>query len=188
MTSVSAAVISANGVSEHGLIQDLGLRSDVRKACTRQHGGMIMVGELTKQVRHDVFVRSPRRSGLARVLTSMGATVRAEPGCGLSVTGMDPCSIASAAAAHYITNPGADAADGRRHLETSGNTVTLTRDRIFKANTYPHRLKGSPAQGRIVDLSILGTRDASPQAARVSAYCIAALIQTPLAFHRRKPS
>jgi ABC-2 type transport system ATP-binding protein len=32
----------------------------------------------------------------------MGATVLAEPGHGLSVTGMDACTIASAAAAHYI--------------------------------------------------------------------------------------
>jgi len=63
---------------------------------------MIQARELTKQVRYDVFVRSPRRSGLSRVLTAMGATVRAEPGHGLSVTGMDPDAIASAAAAHYI--------------------------------------------------------------------------------------
>jgi hypothetical protein len=63
---------------------------------------MIQARELTKQVRCDVFVRSPRRSGLSRVLTAMGATVRAEPGHGLSVTGMDPATIASAAAAHYI--------------------------------------------------------------------------------------
>ncbi|MGH3781508.1 MAG: hypothetical protein ACRDRO_12995 [Pseudonocardiaceae bacterium] len=32
----------------------------------------------------------------------MGATVRAEPGGGLLVTGMDAWRIASAAAAHYI--------------------------------------------------------------------------------------
>ncbi|MGH3776111.1 MAG: hypothetical protein ACRDRR_10325 [Pseudonocardiaceae bacterium] len=63
---------------------------------------MIEGREPTKQVRRDVFVRSPRRSGLARVLTSMGATVRAEPGHGLSVTGMDACTITSTAAAHYI--------------------------------------------------------------------------------------
>ncbi|MGQ0719652.1 MAG: hypothetical protein ACT4NP_20510 [Pseudonocardiales bacterium] len=63
---------------------------------------MSEVPELTEQVRCDVFVRSPRRSGLARVLTGMGATVRPEPGRGLSVTGMDACTIASAAAAHYI--------------------------------------------------------------------------------------
>lgn len=64
--------------------------------------GMIEVRELNTQVRRDVFVRSPRRSGLAKVLTGMGATVRLEPGRGLSVTGMDACRIASAAAAHYI--------------------------------------------------------------------------------------
>jgi len=63
---------------------------------------MTEVRELTRQPRRNVFVRSPRRSGLTRVLTSMGATVLAEPGHGLSVTGMDACTIASAAAAHYI--------------------------------------------------------------------------------------
>ncbi|MGH3984243.1 MAG: hypothetical protein ACRDST_16555 [Pseudonocardiaceae bacterium] len=63
---------------------------------------MIEARELTKQVRRDVFVRSPRRGGLTKVLTSMGATVLAEPSHGLSVTGMDACTIASAAAAHYI--------------------------------------------------------------------------------------
>jgi hypothetical protein len=40
--------------------------------------GMTQARELTKQVRCDVFVRSPRRSGLSKVLTAMGATVRAE--------------------------------------------------------------------------------------------------------------
>jgi ABC-2 type transport system ATP-binding protein len=64
--------------------------------------GMIEVRELPQQVRRDVFVRSPRRGGLSRVLTSMGATVLTEPGHGLSVTGMDACRIASVAAAHYI--------------------------------------------------------------------------------------
>lgn len=63
---------------------------------------MIEVGERTRQLRRDVFVRSPRRGGLTRVLTSMGATVLAQPGHGLSVTGMDACKIASAAAAHFI--------------------------------------------------------------------------------------
>ncbi|PZS15567.1 MAG: hypothetical protein DLM60_16920 [Pseudonocardiales bacterium] len=63
---------------------------------------MIEVGELTQQVRRDVYVRSPRRSGLTKVLTAMGATVLTESGHGLSVTGMDPCTIASTAAAHYI--------------------------------------------------------------------------------------
>ena len=71
----------------------------------RAHGNiiaMIQAPELTKQVRCDVFVRSPRRSGLSRVLTAMGPTVRAEPGHGLLVTGVPACTIASAAAAHYI--------------------------------------------------------------------------------------
>ncbi len=76
--------------------------------------GMSEVSELTKGITEtlvqelvegfggDVFVRSPRRSGLTRVLTGMGATVLAEPGGGLSVTGLDAWRIASAAAARYI--------------------------------------------------------------------------------------
>jgi ABC-2 type transport system ATP-binding protein len=64
--------------------------------------GMIEVRELTQQIRRDVFVRSPRRGGLTRVLTGMGATVLAEPGGGLSVTGMEAWRIAAAAAEHYI--------------------------------------------------------------------------------------
>jgi ABC-2 type transport system ATP-binding protein len=63
---------------------------------------MIEVAELTKQLRREVFVRSPRRGRLTKVLTSMGATVLAESGHGLSVTGLDACTIASAAAAQYI--------------------------------------------------------------------------------------
>jgi ABC-2 type transport system ATP-binding protein len=63
---------------------------------------MVEVFELSKQVRCGVFVRSPRRTGLARVLSGLGATVRAEPDRGLWVTGMDACRIASAAAAYYI--------------------------------------------------------------------------------------
>ncbi len=62
----------------------------------------ISTRELMKRLRRDVFVRSPRRSGLTRVLTGMGATVLAEPGGGLSVTGIDAWRIASAAAEHYI--------------------------------------------------------------------------------------
>jgi ABC-2 type transport system ATP-binding protein len=58
--------------------------------------------ELTEQFRRDVFVRSPRRGGLTRVLTGMGATVLAEPGGGLSVTGMEAWKIASAAAERHI--------------------------------------------------------------------------------------
>jgi hypothetical protein len=63
---------------------------------------MIEARELTQQVRRNVFVRSPRRGGLTRVLTSMGATVLTGSDHGLSVTGMDAPEIASAAAAHYI--------------------------------------------------------------------------------------
>ena len=63
---------------------------------------MIEVSGLTKPVNHDVFVRSPRRRGLSRILTAVSATVHAEAGHGLLVTGMDACTIASAAAAHYI--------------------------------------------------------------------------------------
>jgi ABC-2 type transport system ATP-binding protein len=60
------------------------------------------VRELTEHFRRDVFVRTPRRGGLTKVLTRMGATVLAEPSGGLSVTGMEAWTIASAAAAHYI--------------------------------------------------------------------------------------
>lgn len=74
------------------------------RACPA-HGSIVVmaeVSELSKQVRCGVFVRSPRRTGLAKVLSGLGATVRAESHRGLWVTGMDACSIASAAAAHYI--------------------------------------------------------------------------------------
>jgi len=62
----------------------------------------ISAGQLTECLRRDVFVRSPRRNGLTRVLNARGATVLAEPGGGLSVIGMDSWRIASIAAAHYI--------------------------------------------------------------------------------------
>lgn len=58
--------------------------------------------ELTERLGRDVFVRSPRIGGLTKVLTGMGATVRAEPGGGLLVIGMDAWRIAAAAAANYI--------------------------------------------------------------------------------------
>jgi ABC-2 type transport system ATP-binding protein len=58
--------------------------------------------ELTERFQRDVFVRSPRRSGLAKVLTRHGAAVRIEADGGLSVTGIDAWRIASAAAEHYI--------------------------------------------------------------------------------------
>lgn len=74
--------------------------------CARLERGnvmrMIEGCEPANQVRCDVFVRSPRRGGLTRLLTGMGATVLAEPGPGLSVTGMAARRTASAAAAHYI--------------------------------------------------------------------------------------
>jgi ABC-2 type transport system ATP-binding protein len=57
---------------------------------------------LTERFQRDVFVRSPRRSGLARVLTNLGATVHLEASGGLSVTGVDAWRIASAAAEHHI--------------------------------------------------------------------------------------
>jgi ABC-2 type transport system ATP-binding protein len=57
---------------------------------------------LTEQLRRDVFVRSPRRGGLARVLTGMGAAVQAQANGGLSVTGIDAWRIAAAAAEHHI--------------------------------------------------------------------------------------
>lgn len=69
---------------------------------TKDYGDKRTVNLLPLRFRRDVFVRSPRRGGLTRVLTGMGATVLAEPGGGLSVTGMDAWRIASAAAAHYI--------------------------------------------------------------------------------------
>jgi ABC-2 type transport system ATP-binding protein len=57
---------------------------------------------LTERFQRDVFVRSPRRGGLTKVLRGIGANVRSEPGGGLSVTGMDAWRIASAAAEHHI--------------------------------------------------------------------------------------
>lgn len=50
----------------------------------------------------EVFVRTPRRGGLARVLTEQGATVVTEPGGGLSVCGLAPWRIAAAAADRHI--------------------------------------------------------------------------------------
>src|SRR5436305_6115327 len=62
----------------------------------------ISTRELIERFPRDVFVRTPRRGGLTKVLTSMGATVLPEPGGGLSVTGMEAWKIAAAAAEHYI--------------------------------------------------------------------------------------
>jgi hypothetical protein len=89
-------------VSDQGLIPNPGPRSDVRTPDTRQHCQHDRGTRTDPAVRRNVFVRSPRRGGLTRVLTSMGATVLTESEHGLSVTGMDAPEIASAAAAHYI--------------------------------------------------------------------------------------
>ena len=62
----------------------------------------ISTRELIERFPRDVFVRTPRRGGLTKVLTGMGATVLPEPGGGLSVTGMEAWRIAAAAADHYI--------------------------------------------------------------------------------------
>lgn len=59
-------------------------------------------GELIERFQRDVLVRSPRRSGLTRLLTGMGATVRTESDGGLSVIGMDSWRIAAVAAEHHI--------------------------------------------------------------------------------------
>ncbi|MGH3768377.1 MAG: ABC transporter ATP-binding protein [Pseudonocardiaceae bacterium] len=68
-------------------------------------GKLIMetaTGALVERFQRDVLVRSPRRSGLTKVLTGMGATVRAQPNGGLSVIGLDSWRIAAAAAEHHI--------------------------------------------------------------------------------------
>ncbi len=82
-----------------GTIAGMSEVSELTKGITET---LVQVQELVEGFGGDVFVRSPRRSGLTRVLTGMGATVLAEPGGGLSVTGLDAWTIASAAAARYI--------------------------------------------------------------------------------------
>jgi ABC-2 type transport system ATP-binding protein len=70
-----------------------------------RRGELVMqasASELIERCQRDVFVRSPRRSGLSRVLTNIGATVRVEGDGGLSVTGIDAWRIASTAAEHHI--------------------------------------------------------------------------------------
>jgi ABC-2 type transport system ATP-binding protein len=62
----------------------------------------VAAGELIERFQRDVLVRSPRRSGLTRVLTGMGATVRTESDGALSVIGMDSWRIAASAAEHHI--------------------------------------------------------------------------------------
>ena len=101
MRSLAAAgrtvLVSSRNISEMALTAD--------QLLIIGHGELITetsMQELTERFRRDVFVRTPRRGGLTKVLTGMGATVLAEPSGGLSVTGMDAWRIASAAAANYI--------------------------------------------------------------------------------------
>ncbi|HYN95434.1 MAG TPA: ATP-binding cassette domain-containing protein [Pilimelia sp.] len=60
------------------------------------------VGELAEQFNRGVLVRSPRPTELTAVLTGAGATVVAEPGGALAVTGLGPAQIGDLAAAHGI--------------------------------------------------------------------------------------
>jgi ABC-2 type transport system ATP-binding protein len=90
-------LVSSNQVSEMALTADQLLI--VRRGELLEE---ISTRELIERFPRDVFVRTPRRGGLTKVLTGLGATVLPEPGGGLSVTGMDAWKIASAAAEHYI--------------------------------------------------------------------------------------
>jgi hypothetical protein len=87
--------------------------------------GMVELRQLIKDAESagrgpgDVFVRTPRRGGLTKLLTGMGATVHAEPGGGLAVTGMDAPAIALAASRrcipiHELTPRGATPPDSAR--------------------------------------------------------------------------
>lgn len=90
-------LVSSNHMSEMALTAD--------QLLIIRQGRLIMETsalELTERFQRDVFVRSPRRGGLTRVLSTHGATVRAEPGGGLSVTGLDAWRIASLAAEQHI--------------------------------------------------------------------------------------
>jgi ABC-2 type transport system ATP-binding protein len=90
-------LVSSNQMSEMVLTADHLLVID--------HGKLVMetsTAELIDRFQRNVVVRSPRRSGLAKMLTAIGATVRAESGGRLSVTGLDSWRIAAAAAEHHI--------------------------------------------------------------------------------------
>lgn len=87
--------------------------------------GMVELRQLIKDAEaagsgpRDVFVRTPRRGGLVKLLTGMGATVHTEPDGGLSVTGMDAPAIALAASRrcipiHELTPRGAAPEDSVR--------------------------------------------------------------------------
>jgi len=116
-------------------MNDIALTAD--QLLVINHGELIMeaaTGELIEQFHRDVLVRSPRRSGLTKVLTDMGATVRAESGGGLSVIGMDSWRIASAAAEYHI--PIQELTPRNRSLDDfyqeliGASTATTVRDRV----------------------------------------------------------
>jgi ABC-2 type transport system ATP-binding protein len=70
------------------------------------------VGELAQRFARGVLVRSPRAGELGGVLQTAGAAVSAEPGGGLSVTGLDAAEIGELAArqgipVHQVTTRGA---------------------------------------------------------------------------------
>jgi ABC-2 type transport system ATP-binding protein len=60
------------------------------------------VRELADRFRRGVLVRSPRADELTRKLEAAGAVVVAEPGGGLSVSGLDVAAIGDLAAQHGI--------------------------------------------------------------------------------------
>jgi ABC-2 type transport system ATP-binding protein len=112
--------VSGNQLSEMALTADQLLVVD--------QGSLIMEtpsGELIDRFQRDVLVRSPRRSGLTRVLTGMGATVRAEPDGRLSIIGVDSWKIALAAAEHHI--PIQELTPRRRSLEDFYQEITGTK-------------------------------------------------------------
>jgi ABC-2 type transport system ATP-binding protein len=111
--------VSGNQLSEMALTADQLLIVDKGKLIMETSSG-----ELINRFQRDVLVRSPRRSGLTRVLTGIGATVRAESGGGLSVTGVDSWKIASAAAEHHI--PIQELTPRKRSLEDFYQEITGT--------------------------------------------------------------
>ncbi len=112
-------LVSSNHLSEMAVTAD--------RLLIINRGLLIMeavTGELMERFQRDVLVRSPRRSGLTSVLTSMGAIVRASSEGGLSVVGMDSWRIASAAAEHHI--PIQELTPRRRSLEDFYRELTST--------------------------------------------------------------
>lgn len=111
--------VSGNQLSEMALTADQLLIVDKGKLIMEASSG-----QLIDRFQRDVLVRSPRRSGLTRVLTGIGATVRAESGGVLSVTGVDSWKIASAAAEHHI--PIQELTPRKRSLEDFYQEITGT--------------------------------------------------------------